>query len=105
MENTIRVNSARLGDFVGRDVRLVGKLKHLKVDHAIIESVDGGQVEVRIPSKTNLVDTYVEVVGSVIDSGTMKYKGCSNFGTELDMKLVNEATELMHDPRFKDAFM
>ena len=29
MENTIRVNSARLGDFVGRDVRLVGKLKHV----------------------------------------------------------------------------
>lgn len=90
---------------MGRDVRLVGKVRNLRGDSAIVESSDGGQIEVKLPSTTNIVDTYVEIVGSAIDSGTIKYKACANFGAELDLKLVNEAIELMHDPRFKDAFM
>jgi replication factor A3 len=67
-------------------------------------------------------DTYVEVVGNVVDATTIKMLGCINLGSDLgefpsselflcrgvvsslhwiiDMKLVNDTIELIHDPRF-----
>jgi len=68
-----------------------------------------------------ITDTYVEVIGSVLDGATIKMMACINLGPELgtcslhlrftnralsfasDMKLVNDVVELIHDPRFYES--
>jgi len=97
-----RVNSRHLNEYVGRTVRLVCKCLSFQGENAIVETSDGGQVEVRLHRDSNMADTYVEVIGSVIDATTVKMMACINLGSDLDMKLVDDVIELIHDPRFRD---
>lgn len=66
------------------------------------------------------MDSYIEVIGRVIDANTVQMFACINLGDDLgkfhppslslftvrasihmpDMKLVNDTIELIHDPRF-----
>jgi replication factor A3 len=66
----------------------------------------------------DIESTYFEVVGRVIDPTTVHMLACVNLGSDLgmpppvssvfnlistfslDMKLVNDTIELIHDPRF-----
>jgi len=95
-----RVNSARLQQYIGRTVRLACKTIKFQGDIAIVEASDGGQVEIRLPRDANMSDTFVEVIGNVVDASTIKMMACVNLGSELDMKLVNDTIELIHDPKF-----
>jgi len=104
MEPTPRVNSALMGKFPGRDVRLVCKVKTIKDDSAIVESTDGGQVEVKLMGSHDMTDPIVEIIGKVKDANSLSYLACINLGSELDMDLVNDCIELTHDPRFSSIF-
>jgi len=46
------------------------------------------------------MDSYIEVVGRVDDANTVQMLAFINLGDDLDMKLVNDTIELIHDPRF-----
>ncbi|EPQ52254.1 replication factor A protein 3 [Gloeophyllum trabeum ATCC 11539] len=95
-----RVNSAKMPQFVGRTVRLVCKVLQFKGDTALVEASDGGQVEVRLPKDANVTDTYVEIIGKVIDASTLQMMACVLMGDSVDMKLIDDVVNMIHDPRF-----
>jgi replication factor A3 len=66
----------------------------------MVEAPDGGQVEVRLHrvridsthdeitptdlhQDANMADTYVEVIGNVIDASTVKMMACINLGSDV----------------------
>ncbi|KAF8068904.1 replication factor A protein 3 [Lyophyllum atratum] len=95
-----RVNSARLPDFVGKTVRLTGKPLQRNADFVTVQASDGGEVTVQLLRDVIVGDSYVEVVGKVVDATTIKMMSLIDLGPDLDMKLVNDTIELIHDPRF-----
>jgi len=103
-----RVNSARLAQYIGKTVRLpcrVVKL-HGNGESAIVEASDGGEVVIKLArvQDVNMTTTHVEVIGKVVDAGTIQMLGCYEYEGVLDMKIVNQVVELTHDPRFAKLF-
>ncbi|PSR73991.1 hypothetical protein PHLCEN_2v10222 [Hermanssonia centrifuga] len=81
-----RVNSARLPDFVGRSVRLVGKV--IRVDdnsnEMIVQASDSGEVKVKLLNdSSDVTSSYVEIIGTVLDVDTMKMMACIDMGEDL----------------------
>jgi len=99
-----RVNSARLGDFVGRVVRLPCKVLNMRTSSAIVEATDGGQVEVELPGDHNVTEVYQEFIGTVRDASTLKMQACIGFSTEFDMALANDSIELSFNPDYASIF-
>jgi len=97
---SIRVNSARLAEYAGKNIRLPCKVLFVDGERLLVEASDGGQVTVNVPANERLQDPYIEVVGKVQDSSTILMFSCIGLGAHLDMKLVNDTIELIHDPRF-----
>ncbi|KIM46902.1 hypothetical protein M413DRAFT_265199 [Hebeloma cylindrosporum] len=95
-----RVNSARLVDYVGKHVRLACKALQVDGDRITVEASDGGQVTVLVLKNEPIESTFLEIIGRVIDPTTVQMLACMNMGSDLDMKLVNDTIELIHDPRF-----
>jgi len=104
MDVSPRVNSARLGNFIGQTVRLVCKVERVKGMSAIVRASDQGQVEIKMPVVDQLQDTFVEVIGTVEDANVIKMQACVNMGSDLDMDIVNDCIEMTHDPRFSSMF-
>ncbi|KAJ7792392.1 hypothetical protein B0H14DRAFT_2931290, partial [Mycena olivaceomarginata] len=68
---------------------------------ATVAASDGGQVTVTLLPDTHMApDTYYEVIGSVVNSTTVRMYHYVPMGPNLDMKLVDDTIKLMHDPRF-----
>ncbi|KAF9051784.1 replication factor A protein 3 [Panaeolus papilionaceus] len=95
-----RVNAARMADFVGKEVRLVGRVLSADGTRMTIEACDGGQVIVTNTANADHSDAYVEVIGRVQNATTIQMHACINMGEDLDTKLVNDTIELIHDPRY-----
>ncbi|KAI0806244.1 hypothetical protein BC629DRAFT_1486471 [Irpex lacteus] len=62
-----RVNSARLGDYVNRTVRLTGKVLRFSdsSEDVVLQASDGGEVKVvLIPGSASAISsTFVEIIG------------------------------------------
>ncbi|KJA25649.1 hypothetical protein HYPSUDRAFT_134608 [Hypholoma sublateritium FD-334 SS-4] len=99
-EFSTRVNSARLADYVSKHVRLPCKVLKMDGERITVEASDGGQVTVNLAPNADVLDTFIEVVGRVINPTTVQMLACVNLGSDLDLKLVNDTVELIHDPRF-----
>ncbi|KAI0052128.1 replication factor A protein 3 [Auriscalpium vulgare] len=97
-----RVNSARLGNFVTQKqpVRIVGKILKFADNAALMEASDGGQIKIVLGPEHNIVDTFVEVIGVPIDASSVRYVACTNMGTNLDLKFVNDVVEMTFDKKF-----
>ncbi|GLB42321.1 putative replication factor A protein 3 [Lyophyllum shimeji] len=96
-----RVNSARLPDYVGKTVRLACKPLQRSADLVTVQAADGGEVMVQLLRDVDIdASSYIEVVGKVMDATTVKMMSVIHLGPDLDMKLVNDTIELIHDPRF-----
>ncbi|KAJ6547552.1 hypothetical protein B0H19DRAFT_953877 [Mycena capillaripes] len=102
MENlsTIRVNSALLPRFVGKAIRLTCRPSKLTAAGWTVLACDGGEVTVTLLSDQLSPDAYFEVIGTVLNPTTIKMHRNVNLGNDLDMDLVNDTINLMHDPRF-----
>jgi len=103
-----RVNSARLKDYVNAShpVRMTGKVLNFSNDETYftMEAPDGGKIKVLLPPPPvthGVTDTYVEIVGSVVDASTLNYMTCINMGSELDLKYVNDVLIETFSPRFQ----
>ncbi|KAL1735194.1 hypothetical protein EV714DRAFT_243993 [Schizophyllum commune] len=100
------VNYAKLSSFTGKQVRLICKLKNPKFSsprEMKVETTDGGEVVVVVatkPEDTQPTSVYLEVIGLVQDSSTIKLAGLIELGDEIDMKLANDMIEQMHRPMF-----
>ncbi|KAI8969783.1 replication factor A protein 3 [Trametes punicea] len=99
-----RVNKAMMARFKGQTVRLIGKVRSLRDDIAIVESSDGGEVEVKVPKSFQADSTYVEIIGQVADERTIKMMGHIPLGDNVDMKLANDVVQVWHDPKFEKVF-
>ncbi|KAJ7774814.1 replication factor A protein 3 [Mycena metata] len=97
---SMRVNSSLLPRFVGKTVRLTCRPIKLTAAGWTVQASDGGEVTVTLLSDQLTTDTYFEVIGSVASGTSIKMFRSMNLGNELDMTLVNDTINLMHDPRF-----
>ncbi|EPT02196.1 hypothetical protein FOMPIDRAFT_1118942 [Fomitopsis schrenkii] len=95
-----RVNAARLAQYIGRTVRLTGKVLRSQGDVAIIQAPDGGEVSVKLTRDTHLTVPFVEIIGTVVDAATIKMLAHIDIDSELDLEIANDTVELWHDPRF-----
>ncbi|KAL9710309.1 hypothetical protein Ac2012v2_006608 [Leucoagaricus gongylophorus] len=99
------VNSKRLNDFVNKTVRLPCKILSYNDGTTItVEASDGGQVRVILAPGVDIKDTYVEIIGNVTDSSTIRMMACIDMGNNLDLKLVDAVTEKTFDRRFARMF-
>lgn len=103
-----RVNAARIKDFLGcgHPVRVAGKVLNFSDDetYLLMEASDGGQIKVLLPQPPqphNVTDTFVEIIGNVVDASTIKFMACINMGPKLDLAVVNQVVELTFDQKFK----
>ncbi|KAJ1310862.1 hypothetical protein OPQ81_009380 [Rhizoctonia solani] len=97
MENgNPRINSARMGQYVGRHVRLTCKVIKAQGDNIIVQASDGGQVEVKLPTGRTATDNYVEILGKVVDSQRMVASEVFPHGDNIDLEVVDQLVELMH---------
>ncbi|KAJ7046770.1 replication factor A protein 3 [Mycena alexandri] len=97
---SMRVNSSLLPRFVGKTVRLTCRPIKLTAAGWTVQASDGGEVTVTLLSDQLTTDTYFEVIGSVASGTSIKMFRSMNLGNDLDMTLVNDTINLMHDPRF-----
>ncbi|KAI0298719.1 replication factor A protein 3 [Multifurca ochricompacta] len=103
-----RVNSAHMKDYLdGRHpVRITGKVLNFASDetYLLMEASDGGQIKVLLPQHPqshNVTDTFVEIIGTIVNPSTIKFMACINMGSNLDLTLVNQVVELTFDPKFR----
>ncbi|KAF8212248.1 replication factor A protein 3 [Mycena galopus ATCC 62051] len=95
-----RVNSSLLPRFVGKVVRLACRPIKLTAAGWTVQASDGGEVTVTLLTDQLSPDSYYEVIGNVANPTTIKMFRSMDLGTDLDMTLVNDTINLMHDPRF-----
>ncbi|EDR08063.1 uncharacterized protein LACBIDRAFT_297715 [Laccaria bicolor S238N-H82] len=97
---SVRVNSARMPKFLNKHVRLPCKVLKLSGDSATVQASDGGEVNVHLLPNEHITETYVEIIGKVVEPTMIQMLACINLGPDLDLKLVNDTIELIHDSRF-----
>ncbi|KAI8969182.1 replication factor A protein 3 [Mycotypha africana] len=95
---TPRINSALREKYVGRVVRLIGKLVSLSGNTAVIESSDHGQVLVALNGDSTWGTDYVEVIGHVEPDFTIKEFKTQNLGNSFSKLFVSSLSEkkLLH---------
>ncbi|KAI0696841.1 replication factor A protein 3 [Cytidiella melzeri] len=106
--NSPRVNSARLGDYLSRTVRLTGKVLRFTdaSNEVVLQASDGGEVRVIMisGSESSMTSSFVEIIGIAQSPNSVKAQACLNLGDDLDLDLVNFVVEKWHDPKFASMF-
>ncbi|KAJ7273702.1 replication factor A protein 3 [Mycena haematopus] len=95
-----RVNSSLLPRFVGQVVRLACRPIKLTAAGWTVQASDGGEVTITLMSDKLSADSFYEVIGNVANPTTIKMYRSMKLEGDLDMALVNDTINLMHDPRF-----
>ncbi|KAJ7037876.1 replication factor A protein 3 [Mycena alexandri] len=98
---SVRVNSAMLPRYCGKNVRLTCRPIQFMGDSATVAASDGGQVTIKLlPDSHMAPDTFYEVIGKVTNGKHIKMYHYIPVGNALDIKMVDDTIKLMHDPRF-----
>ncbi|RPD56025.1 replication factor A protein 3 [Lentinus tigrinus ALCF2SS1-7] len=103
-QRTPRVNKALMAKFRGQTVRVVAKLITLNDGRAIVETSDGGEIEVSLPRNEDLDCQYLEIIGKVEDERTLKMLGHVKFSDNTDMKIWDQVVQIWHDAKFAHMF-
>merc|ERR1712224_967608 len=85
---TPRVNLATIGSYVGRNVRVVGKVQQSPSNgQAVLQSSDNGSVTVKTQpqSEQTWTDQYMEVIGKVLPDMSVEELFSTNFGNNFDL--------------------
>ncbi|CEI97015.1 hypothetical protein RMCBS344292_11158 [Rhizopus microsporus] len=90
---TPRVNSALREKYVGKTVRLVGKITSFSGNTAVLEASDHGQVLVNLNGESQWGTQYVEVIGQVDQDFTIREFKTTNMGDNFDLDLANKVVE------------
>ncbi|KAK4046625.1 hypothetical protein OIO90_006495 [Microbotryomycetes sp. JL221] len=93
---TPRINSGRMGDYIGQTVRITGKVVSRDGDTTTLELSDGGQVSVKLNRESNHRDTFVEVLGKVESPDSLQEYTSCNMGDTFDMDLMDKVVEMTH---------
>ncbi|KAH9815589.1 replication factor A protein 3 [Melampsora americana] len=97
---TPRINSSMLPNFIGRVVRISGKLISCNFQSdAVIESCDGGQITVLVAQNSPIgTDSYLEIIGKVESDNTIREMDTCNFGEDYDLALAQAVVEITNNP-------
>ncbi|KAF7363436.1 hypothetical protein MSAN_00999400 [Mycena sanguinolenta] len=95
-----RVNSSLLPSYTGKAVRLTCRPLRTSAAGWTVQAPDGGEVTVTLLSDQLSSDSFYEVKGQVVNGTTVKALQVMKLEDTLDMALVNDTINMMHDPRF-----
>ncbi|CDJ32293.1 replication factor A protein 3 domain-containing protein, putative [Eimeria mitis] len=101
-----RVPYGRIGDFVGKRIRFIGRIKEAEEDAIILEASEGKCVKCFLRG-TPPPCRYVEVVATVQDDLTIKqgeHDQTIPLGDNLDIELADAATTATFHPQFSQMF-
>ncbi|KAJ7754489.1 replication factor A protein 3 [Mycena metata] len=83
--SSVRVNSAMLPRYSGKNVRLTCRPIQFMGESAIVAGSDGGQITIKLLPDTHMApDTFYEVIGTATDSTTIKMYHYIPMGNALD---------------------
>lgn len=85
-----RVNHQQLRNYIGQEVKLVGKILKVSGVNATMETSDGGRVSI-MSNKPAYGCEYVEVTGTTINNETIREKSHVELGSNFDMNIYEEA--------------
>ncbi|CAH7667151.1 replication factor A protein 3 [Phakopsora pachyrhizi] len=94
---TPRVSSQMLGNYIGKVVRITGKVVSISND-IVIESSDGGQVIVKNCDGGKINSSFVEMIAKVESSNQIREMDCFNLGDNYDLKLAQAVIDIIHNP-------
>eukprot|EP00743_Colponemidia_sp_Colp-15_P008774 GILK01009570.1.p1 GENE.GILK01009570.1~~GILK01009570.1.p1 ORF type:complete len:116 (-),score=8.04 GILK01009570.1:105-419(-) len=103
MEPAVRVNRNSLREYVGKNVRFVGKVVRCSYPVAILDAPDGGQVQVQMSDGASYGSTFVEVIGEVNQDLSIREFTFNNFGDDFDLANYNEMVALASN-QFRELF-
>jgi len=63
-------------------------------EKVIVESSDGGQVEVKTLRDCQITDEYIEVIGTVLDANSVRMLQLTNLGNNIDLRMVDGLIEM-----------
>ncbi|PSC72767.1 replication A 14 kDa subunit B [Micractinium conductrix] len=99
-----RVNAELMGQYVGKRVKLVGR----------VEGAEGSTLRLRAPDETvvtvNMANPvpqsqYVEVEGVVNSAANMTEETCTPFGDNFDLSNYNQMCKLAAQQQYRHIFM
>ncbi|KZS96716.1 hypothetical protein SISNIDRAFT_482509 [Sistotremastrum niveocremeum HHB9708] len=91
--------------FVGKRVRIVGKVVTNAGNAATIRTNDEQLIDLVMPERYRISDTIIEVVGLAETAALIQVTGLTNFGHDVDLlKTVDETVYHMHRKPFCDMF-
>ncbi|GAA5811209.1 hypothetical protein MFLAVUS_004640 [Mucor flavus] len=90
---TPRINSGLREKYVGKTVRIIGKIVSLSGNTAVLNSTDHGQVLVHLNGESQWGTDYVEVIGQVEPDFTLREFKTSNLGNDFDLELADKVVE------------
>ncbi|KAG0125866.1 replication factor A protein 3 [Tuber indicum] len=97
-EQTPRINAPLLHQFIGRTIRLVGKVTDIHGDKATLDS--SGVIIARLDRDSNLkLGNATEVVAKVNPDLSVKVLTSTDFGDNLDMKVYEELVGICQQHR------
>eukprot|EP00658_Telonema_sp_P-2_P020514 TRINITY_DN18114_c0_g1_i3.p1 TRINITY_DN18114_c0_g1~~TRINITY_DN18114_c0_g1_i3.p1 ORF type:complete len:135 (+),score=40.30 TRINITY_DN18114_c0_g1_i3:133-537(+) len=101
MECSPRIGKSHFGDYNGKVVRFVGKVKSNNGGVAVLEAPDGGEVTVQ--NSTPYSTQFVEVLGSV-QGNAIAQQSYVDFGDNFHMENYNQMLRLVHGNRVSSLF-
>lgn len=117
---TPRISASHLGEFLGRNIRILGRVTSLRGEQAQIETGVGvgdgsksdpdggagtgtGTCTIHLTRDAHLAQgTWVEVIGKVNADLSVKAMLCTDWGTGIDGRAVEAVVEVTH--RYKELF-
>ncbi|KAF8477094.1 replication factor A protein 3 [Kalaharituber pfeilii] len=100
-EQTPRINSTMLENFINRTIRMVGKVLELRGETATVDSA--GSALIHMASNTHwAIGHYVEVVAKVQQDLSLKVLMSLDLGTDVDMNAYEALVDANH--KFKEIF-
>ncbi|KAK9814149.1 hypothetical protein WJX72_001287 [[Myrmecia] bisecta] len=91
-----RVNFELLQRYIGKKVRLVGKVMGLDGDLLTVKAADQGLVYVKVLPGAGHASEYVEIDGIVESPNTVQEQQHVEFGSNFDLNSYNELCKLAH---------
>ncbi|CDJ69650.1 replication factor A protein 3 domain-containing protein, putative [Eimeria necatrix] len=101
-----RVPYGRLGDFIGRRIRFIGRIKEAEEDALILEASEGKCVKCFLRDSPPAC-RYVEVVATVQEDLTIRqgeHDQTIPLGDNIDIELADAATAATFHPQFSHLF-
>lgn len=95
---TPRINKALLPKYVGRTVRLVGRVTGKRGGEVEVQTSDGGSVTVRTSSGLDDYDAGMicEIIGKVHEDLTLEEYNMSVWNADFNMDNFNQLVRLVH---------